>query len=543
MDRRHFLKGFKRQEKAPLRIFTEQPFFAGLTAYTGGWTRTEVIHLLKRTQFSASKADVDYFLALGMDASIDQLLLDAPTTSAPLRDYGLLDVEGTKYDDLGVAQGQVWVNDLNKVSDVMVQPSINGARISSLRSWMAGQMLHNKRTISEKMVLFLHHHFSVQREEVDNCTMMYRHHMLLRNNATGNIKDLTMAVSIDPAMLKHLNGYLNSKKAPDENFARELQELMTVGKGVDSTYTEDDVVAAARVLTGWRIDFNTYTTVLSASEHDGNPKKFSGFYKNTTISSGDAAAELQQLIDMIFGNKETARFICRKLYKWFVYYKIDDTVESTVIIPLADQLIAGGFNLKPVLKTLLSSEHFFEVGNRACYIKNPVDFILGTLTEFNVTYPPISDYTTGYPFFYNIYSSLARMQMDLFQPPDVSGWPSYYQEPMHYELWINSNSLPKRAAFTDNLINQNMLDLRAFANLTSNPADPRKLVEEVSGLLLQYPLSVASQDYLRNKYLLANSNNDSVWTNAWNTNDTATINQNLKDLFLCILNLPEYHLC
>ena len=138
---------------------------------------------------------------------------------------------------------------------------------------------------------------------------------------------------------------------------------------------------------------------------------------------------------------------------------------------------------------------------------------------------------------------MAKMQLDLFQPPDVSGWPSYYQEPMFYELWVNSNSLPKRAVFTDNLLEEGVLDLRAFVSQTSNPADPVKLVEDISSLLLQYPLSTTSQDYLRNRFLLNNSNKNSVWTNAWNSNNTATINQNLKDLFQCLLNLPEYHLC
>jgi uncharacterized protein (DUF1800 family) len=435
------------------------------------------------------------------------------------------------------------VNDLNKQSDPMAQPAINGARIASLRSWMAGLLLHNKRSITEKMVLFWHHHFSVQREEVDNATMLFRHHMLLRNNAMGNVKNLTLSVSIDPAMLRHLNGYLNAKKAPDENYARELQELMTVGKGPASLYTESDVMAAARVLTGWRISDETLTTYQSPSEHDTNPKTFSAFYKNSSINSSDAAEELQQLIDMIFANKETARFICRKLYKWFVYYTIDDNVETNVIIPLADLLQSGGYEIKPVLKALLGSTHFYDLGNRACHIKNPVDFVAGTLAEFNAVIPPLADYNIGYSFFHNIYWELAKMQLDLFQPPDVAGWPSYYQKPMHYELWVNSNSLPKRADFTDNLVNEGLVDLKAFVNQTSNPADPVKLVEEVTGMLLQYPLSAGSQDYLRNRFLLANSNNNNVWTNAWNSNDQATINQALKDLFLCILNLPEYHLC
>jgi uncharacterized protein (DUF1800 family) len=543
MDRRHFLKGFRSPQKKILKTYPDQLSFAGIQSYSGSWTKAEVIHLLKRTQFCATKEDIDYFLDLGADAAVDQLLLDQPAPTPPIRHYGLVDVEGVKYQDLGVAIGQTWVNDLNKASDPMAISAINGMRIESLRSWMSGLILNNRRSIIEKMVLFWHHHFSVQKEEVDNATLLYRHHMLLRNNALGNVKDLTLAVSTDPAMLKHLNGYLNSKKAPDENYARELQELMTIGKGPDSAYTEEDVVAAARVLTGWRIADDTLTSYLRPEEHDTNPKQFSAFYNNTSISNGDAAEELSQMINMIFATKEAARFICRKLYKWFVYYTIDDNTEATVIIPLADQLKSNGFEIKPVLKTLLGSEHFYEMNRRACHIKSPLDFIIGTIREFKVDIPPVADYVNGYPFFHNIYWESAKMQLDLFQPPDVSGWPSYYQEPMYYEMWVNSNSLPKRAAFTDTLTNDSVLDLRSYVQMTSDPSDPVKLVEEVTVMLLQYPLSASSLDYIRNRFLLGNSNDNSVWTNAWNNGDQALVNQSLKDLFQFLMNLPEYHLC
>jgi Protein of unknown function (DUF1800) len=135
------------------------------------------------------------------------------------------------------------------------------------------------------------------------------------------------------------------------------------------------------------------------------------------------------------------------------------------------------------------------------------------------------------------------MQQVLFQPPDVAGWPAYYQEPMYYELWVNSNSLPRRANYTDNLINQDMLDLRGFANYSSNPANPNQLISDVTALLLRYPLSANSKNYVKNRFLLNNSNNDAVWTTIWNSNNNTVIMASLKELFKFLLNLPEYHLC
>ena len=546
MDRRDFFKAARKNYSVNKKNGKRsRNMFAGLDPYAGSWTINEVSHLLKRTMFGAKKADIDHFLTLSPDAAIDELLNTATTPNPPLRDYGLLeDDEGTLHDDLGVAQGQPWVNDPNMLSDPDVRGAINGRRIESLRKWWAGLIINQGRSIQEKMVLFWHHHFSVQQQEVDNSQILYRHHNLLRTNAMGNFKTLVREVTIDPAMLLHLNGYLNSRQAPDENYARELEDLFTIGKGSDSLYTEDDVIAAARVLTGWRINDDPLNSYFDSSAHDMGSKTFSAFYNNTTIAgSSDGAQELDAFMNMLFATTEASRFICRKLYKWFVYYDIDDTVEAEVITPMAAVLKSNNYDIKPALSVLLKSEHFFDSINQACYIKSPFDFIVGTMREFNVGFPTYTDYAAGYPLFNSIYQNAADMQQQLFQPPDVAGWPSYYQEPMHYELWVNSNSLPKRADFTDGLVNDSVLDLRAFAAYSSNPADPDQLISDVTTLLLRYPLSMNSKNYVKTHFLLNNTTDNTIWTNAWNSNNNTVINTSLQNMFKFLMNLPEFHLC
>jgi uncharacterized protein (DUF1800 family) len=544
MDRREFFTRTRKKNigTKPAEVSTRH-LTSGLNPYSGSWTSNEVSHLLKRTMFGAKKADIEYFLGLSPAASVDELLNNLQAVSPPLRDYGLIQDEfGVMHDDLGVVQGQTWVNDLNTLSDEIVRGDINNLRTNSLYKWWAGLIVNQNRSITEKMILFWHHHFSVQQEEVGNATMLWRHHKIFRDNTLGSVKQLVRDVTIDPAMLFHLNGYLNSKLAPDENYAREMQELMTVGRGPDSLYTENDVIAAARVLTGWRINSQTLTSYLDNNAHDTGSKSFSSFYNNTTITN-NGVLEVDDLVAMIFNTTEAARFICRKLYRWFVYYQIDDTTEANVIIPLGDILRSNNFQIKPVLDALLKSEHFFDVQNQACYIKNPFDIIAGTIREFNVNTPAYTDWQNGYPFFYNIYNKAAEMQQVLFQPPDVSGWTAYHQEPMYYELWVNSNSLPRRASFTDALVNDGVIDVRTFANNTSNPSNPNQLIDDITALLLRYPLSAASKSYTKNKYLLNNTTNDTLWTNTWNSNNNAVINASLKELFKFIMNLPEYHLC
>jgi uncharacterized protein (DUF1800 family) len=538
MDRREFFT--KARKKTGLR---SRRIASDLSPYSGTWSVNEVSHLLKRTMFGATKADIDHFLSMSPDAAVDELLNNIPVVSPPVRDYGLIEDEfGVMHDDLGVVQGQTWIDDLNTASHANVRGDINGLRVASLMKWWTGLIIKQNRSIAEKMVMFWQHHFSVQMSEVENATILWRHHNLFRANVLGNVKQLVRDVTIDPAMLIHLNGYLNSRLAPDENYARELQELFTIGKGPDSLYTENDVIAAARVLTGWRINSTTLTSYLDTGSHDTGSKSFSSFYGSTTITN-NGVLEVDDLVNMIYNTTEAARFFCRKLYMWFVYYQIDEQTETDVIIPLAEILRSNNFEVKPVLEALFRSEHFFDPLNQACYIKTPFDIIAGTLREFNVPFPAYTDWSVGYPLFYSLFNKASEMQQTLFQPPDVSGWPSYYQDPMYYELWVNSNSLPKRANYTDALISDSVLDTRAFANHSSNPSDPDQLIIDVTALLLRYPLSLNSRNYVKTRFLLNGTTDNTIWTIAWNTNNTTVINASLNEMFKFIMNLPEYHLC
>lgn len=520
MNRREFLTRTKHKPAA--KMVGTRALTSGLNAYSGNWSYNEVAHLLKRAMFGAKKQDVDHFRSLSVNDAVDELINNTRIASAPLRDYDLVD----GVNDPGAAFGETWVNDFNNtIQAPLTRSQINFQRIESLRKWWAGLIVTQQRTIEEKMVLFWHHHFSVQREEVNNANYLYTHHDLLRKNVLGNVRELTKSVTIDAAMLVHLNGYLNSKRAPDENYARELQELFTVGKGDDSLYTEEDVREAARVLTGWRINAQTLVPYCDTNNHDTGSKTFSAFYNFTTIEgSTDGLTEIDQFINMIFDTQECSKNICRKLYKWFVYYQIDSDTEANIITPLAEIFRNSNFEIKPVLKALLTSEHFYDKANQSCHIKSPLDFMIGTLREFNVSFPDYTD-VNGYPLFYSLYRKAAEMQQELFQPPDVAGWPSYHQEPMFYELWVNSNSLPKRATFTDELADQNIIDTQSFIAQTSDPLNPDTVITDVCDMLLRYPLTENSKTYIKTNIL------------------TDTTADNTRKMIKFLMNLPEYHLC
>jgi uncharacterized protein (DUF1800 family) len=362
-------------------------------------------------------------------------------------------------------------------------------------------------------------------------------------------------------MLRYLNGYLNNKNAPDENYARELMELFTLGKGPDSQYMENDVKEAAKVLTGWQIDGATYTSVFNANRHTTTNKLFSSFFNNTTITGRTGATagdlELADLLNMIFTQQEVAKFLVRKFYRWFVYYAIDAATETNVIAPLADIFRTNNYEIKPVLAALFKSEHFYDMLNRGCYIKTPADHVIGSLREMNIQFRPEAEYDTNYGLWNTFYSWMVNMGQNLHDPPNVSGMPAYYQEPSFHEIWINSDSLPKRNQFTDTMINSGyarngfrvQFNCVAFAQTLTNPANPNDLIDECLRIFFRNDLSAQSKAQIKTQILLTGQQWDYYWTNAWaayisnpTTANFNTVNTRLKSMFQYFFNLSEYQL-
>jgi uncharacterized protein (DUF1800 family) len=504
--------------------------------------------------FGSKKSDIDYFKTRTMSQAVEELLNPtSPLPAPPVKEY---DEAGATVPDTTIAAGTTWVN--NPTTDV----SILARRRSSFRKWWMGNLINQDRSIREKMTLFWHNHFSTEMNDVVNSQYIYKHHALLRANALGNFKTLVRAVTIDPAMLSYLNGSLNTATAPDENYGRELQELFCCGKGPNSLYTESDVKEAAKVLTGWRNNATTISSYFDASRHHTGNKQFSAFYNNTVITGRTGATagelELDALLNMIFNVQEVSKYICRRLYRWFVYYKIDNAVETNVIEPLAAILRSNNYEIKPVLNLLLKSEHFFDVLNQGCQIKSPVDKVVGLCREFDVQFQPATDYISNYGLWNLLNSQTSTMQQTLGDPPDVSGWKAYYQEPQFYEIWINSDTLPKRNQFTDLMVatgytfsgKRIMIDVIAFAKTLSNPSDPNILITDALQILYRMPLTTASRNQIKTDILLVGQANDFYWTEAWtahinnptNTANATLVRNRLRDLFKYFMNLAEYQL-
>ncbi|MDI9366433.1 MAG: DUF1800 domain-containing protein [Flavobacterium sp.] len=555
MDRRSFLSPKKNSTKAPSTAFVAPTPTTGLNQYTGTFGEDEIIHLLKRTMFGAAKADVAYFLGKTVSQVVDALVnTTAPLPAPPVKEY--VHTTALTQPDTNIATGTTWVNDYN------IDGTIQSLRRASFKKWWMGVMINQDRSIREKMTLFLHNHFATETADVANGNYCYKHHNLLRTNALGNFKTLTKAITIDPAMLVYLNGQLNTATAPDENYGRELLELFTCGKEPDSQYTEADVKAAAKILTGWRNNASLIESYFTLSRHDVTNKQFSAFFNNTVIQGKNVAnggdLEIDALLNMIFSTQEVAKYICRRLYRWFVYYDIDATVETNIIKPLADIFRNNNYELKPVLSTLLKSEHFFDTLSIGSQIKSPVDLVVGMCREYNVAFQPNTDYVTNYGFYNYLASWCTNMQQNIGDPPDVSGWKAYYQAPQFYEIWINADTLPKRNQFTDTLVvsgytynsKKILVDGSEFAKLLPNPSNPNALIDDSLKYLYRINISVSLKAQLKKDILLSGQITDSYWTDAWNlfiatptnTANTTSVKNKLRDLYKYLMNLPEYQL-
>ncbi|MFN8250678.1 MAG: DUF1800 domain-containing protein [Ferruginibacter sp.] len=559
MDRRDFLTAGRAKKKtaavnSPVS-FSPSRTLSGINPYTGAWGTNEVIHLLKRTMFGAKKADVDYFLTKTMSQAVDELLNPTAADPAPpVKEYATSANATTP--DSNIAQGTTWINDIN--SDGTVQ----GQRRASYKKWWTGVMLNQDRSIREKMILFWVNHFGNESNDVGNANWIYKQHALLRQYCLGNFKQLMHDITIDVAMLRYLNGYLNTATAPDENYGRELQELFTVGKGPDSHYTESDVKEAAKVLTGWQVNGTTYQSVFTSGRHSTANKTFSSFYGNTVITGRTGATagelELNDLLNMIFSSSEVAKFMVRKLYRWFVYYDIDAGTEANVISPLADIFRQNNYNIKPVLTVLFKSEHFFDVLNQGCMIKTPADIVIGSMREFDTKMPALSDWDTNYGHWNTLYAHMTNQGLNLHDPPNVAGLPAYYQEPLFHEIWITTDSLPKRNQYTDIMTSTGysrnsfrmQFDFVTWAKTLPNPGNPNDLVDDALKYLYRISLSPQVKQQLKSQMLLTGQQYDYYWTNAWMAyiaSPTAAnlniVNTRLKALFQYLMNLSEYQLC
>jgi len=347
-------------------------------------TRSQVAHLLRRAGFGFTEAELDQYTALGFAAAVERLL------------------HAEQVDDSAAEQ---------LVAPLAVDTTASDARrkIEAVRFWWLNRMLYTQRPLQEKMTLFWHEHFATANSKVGNAVLMLRQNQLFRDFGFGSFETLLQQVTRDPAMLIWLDNRQNRKSAPNENYAREVMELFTLGIG---NYTENDVKEAARAFTGHTITRQlTYT--FTANQHDTRDK---------TVLGQTGNFDADDVLGILVRQPAHARYLTTKLFAFFAF----DNPDSSIIDRLANTYTSSGFDIRAVVRDILTGPEFLSPQAFHAQVKSPVDLVVGSLKALNVQ--NIGPDST---------QALRRMGQDLFNPPDVSGWKGG-------SAWINSSTLFER---------------------------------------------------------------------------------------------------
>jgi uncharacterized protein (DUF1800 family) len=329
------------------------------------------------------------------------------------------------------------------------------AVVFALQMWWLNRMLTTPSPLQEKMTLYFHGHFT-SRATPRFPSITYNQNALFRQYALGNLRELTRSVSKDAAMLIYLNGSTNVVAHPNENYARELMELFTLG--VDN-YTEEDVRESARAWTGWQVNRRADRVSFNPALHDGGRKRFLGQTGNFT---GD------DIVNIIFSQPKCAKFFAASLLNWFVY----NDPEPELVDAVAILLRKHDFELAPVVGTLLRSEVFYSPRAYRALVKSPVEFVIGAYKTLGLT-----------QLDYSALSALQQMGQRLFFPPTVAGWPGG-------QNWLTSGTMIARQNILTRLLGSQTLASSSW--LRGLPVAPASAAQQVSQNLLQSDLSPAS---------------------------------------------------
>lgn len=534
---------------------------ASLAPLTGSLGLNRAAHLIRRATYRPTQVNIDYYTSRTAEQAVDELFQITPLSISGPQDP----------DDINKS----WIETKNFPPDPgewILRHYVKG--------WWIDEAIKDD-SIGHKMEFFLHSNF------VASCNDMnaYEYHdylKLLRYYSTGDFKTLAKKVSINLVMMYYLDGNDNHKDSPNENYGREFLELFSIGKG---NYTEEDVQAAARVFTGWRtwdveqVGYDAEVGVLTAYPaywaHDRDDKAFSAAFDNTVITGQEDETmfiqEIDDFVEMVFGNIETAKNICRKLYRYFVSAKITSEVENDIIAPLATQLFNDSYVLENTVKMLLKSRHFYDADDGVAgdeiiggMLKTPIDLLGQVVNFFDIGLPNrYSDLDNHYRRFYlqTVQDNLfEKASFKIFEPPSVAGYADLYQEPLYYRLRMTSNTIVARYKLPEiiqqgkNLLSWghdtgatpfDFINFIDTANVISEPSNAGRLVEDLMEYMFPKSFTTERRSYFLNDVFLQDLP-EFDWYIDWTTykqnGDRGLVESPLNRLFIALCSSQEFQL-
>ncbi len=424
------------------------------------WSETQARHLLWRAGLGGTPAQVEFLARLSPEKAVDQLLdfekvKGYPEPAADEFDESIM--RPPSAEDRAAYQRARRAQDEDFLAKVRLdrqrREQEDRAQVQKLQRWWLKRMIETPRPLEEKLTLFWHGHFATSYRTIENSYHMYLQNQLFRANAAGNFGELLFAIIRDPAMLAYLDNNDSTKAAPNENLSRELMELFSLGEGA---YTERDIKEGARALTGYTFDYNTF--VFRRERHDTGTKRILG-----TLGSLDGDG----FVKAILGQRACAEFIAAKVYRYFVAEIPDPgskahAAVAGVVRQLAGTLLASRYDMRPMLRRLFLSEHFYDPVNRLARIKSPVELVVGAVRSLKT---PVRDLGI-------LLDAMDLMGQAIMFPPSVKGWDGG-------RSWINTSTMFVR----ENILNFLLTGKTPHGYdplARSEPYDPTPLLAELT---------------------------------------------------------------
>lgn len=395
------------------------------------WTRSRVAHLHRRAGFSAPWSVLERDLAEGHEKSLDRII----------------EGEATAFDGLSKAEFAAFHDGIGMQLGGTAAPT----RLQAI--WLY-RMIFTPHPLLERMTMFWHNHFATSIAKVKNATLMQRQNALFRAHALGDFKTLLAEIGQDPAMLIWLDSTENKKAKPNENYAREVMELFSLGRG---HYSEKDIQEAARAFTGWFVVRNKFNVV--PAQHDSGEKTILG---QTGPFSGE------DLPKILLEQRPCASFIARKLFKQFIS-DIDEPTD-TLLEPIAEAFRKSDYDVKVPLRMILGSKLFYADTTIRQRVKSPVEYVVGMIRSLEILRPTLSSD--------KIAQSCDEMGQALFEPPSVAGWDGG-------SAWINTTAMLARTNMVLHIVDESKkFDAAKFAE-AHKATDPAAVARFYVDLLVQ----------------------------------------------------------
>ncbi len=438
---------------------------------------TRIAHLLRRAGFGAGKAELERFRSLGLQGTVEHLLDYAEVPDPALEHLSALELDLTKLDQL--------------------------------QRWWLLRMLHTTRPLQEKMVLFWHGLLVSGNSKVGSPPLMLKQNEFFREHALDSFPTILKGIGRDPAMMIYLDLTGSQKARPNENYARELMELFSLGVG---NYNEGDVQQAARAFTGWTANRQTGAVSFNKAQHDDGMKNF-------LTQTGNFGPD--DIVDIIVAHPASPRYLARRLFSYFAY----ENPPAAALEPLVDAYEASDRSVRAMLETLFTSEEFYSRRAYRAVVKSPVEYVVGALRSLEVE-------TTGEL----LPGLVTRMGQALFNPPNVAGWPGG-------ATWLSSATWFERMNFANRLSTARgdkqlpVPDLDRWLE-QEDRGDAARAVGRVLDLLVDGRVGTEARQIL-GAYL---EGNGSAARPLWKFQDQRSLDERLRGLFYLVLATPEYQL-